>query len=91
MLSVSPAEYVTIAIALLTVLGGLLAYWIRLELTPLRAAMGRLDELMIRLDQYQDDEERHRQAGLTWARALHRHLVRNGHDDAPDPDHYPGI
>ena len=87
----SPAEYVTIAIALLTVLGGLLAYWIRLELTPLRAAMGRLDDLMHRLNIMQDDEEKHRQAGLTWARAVHRFLVHNGHADAPNPDHYPGI
>jgi len=83
----TPAEYVGIAIALLGVLGGGLGYWIRLELAPLR----KLDDILDRLDEIEDDEEKHRQAGLTWARAVHRHLVQHVHEDAPDPDHYPGL
>lgn len=91
----SPAEYVSIAVAIMTAGGAALGAYLKAKIDPMAATIQaidkRTDAMCGRLDRAEDSELQHRQAGKTWAKALHGYLVHLGHHDAPDPEHFPGI
>ena len=62
----TPSEYVTVAVALLSVLGGALGVWIRVQITPLVHSQDRMADAIEALDnrtgEIEDKEAQHRQA-----------------------------
>lgn len=96
MVDLTPGEWLSTAVALLALLGGALAAFIRIQIAPLRNSADELRdhlrEVQRTLGGMEHEQATHNQAGYTWAKAMYRHLRdRAGHEDVPNPDDYPGI
>lgn len=91
----SPQEWLGVAVALLSFLGGALGWFVRNQLAPIRTIAEQTSVAMKvaleTLDKLEDNHATHQQAGATWAKAMHRHLIDEGHRNPPDPNDYPGL